>query len=199
MVKSFLTKALLVAASMSSASPSFSSDGESCGGQYWPGTLPEHSVDAIAPRELQEWLDHAPIIQGVKYSVTVKGKELWLDAVEFPGDVSALASIRAILIIGRIVKPGYDKLILADGEDGVFEISYADLHIIGCQFVWTEGKGQNPIALNRELADALRYYPDGGRVAPIFTGSLLGDTTAMLTTFNQVVYPKWLLKSVVIK
>lgn len=157
-------------------------------------------MDAVSPRQLQGWLDSQPIIQGVKYSTSLKGRDLWLDVVEYPGDVTALASIRAILIIGRVVKPEYHKLVLADGSEGIFEISYADLHSIGCQFVWSvEGNGQNPIVLNRQLADALRYYPDGGRVAPIFTGSLFGDTNKMLSTFNEVVYPKWLLKSAIIE
>ncbi|TCR95966.1 hypothetical protein [Rhizobium sp. BK418] len=178
----------------------FAADGESCGQNYWPGTLPEHAVDSVSASHLQSFLDTAPIIDGIKFQVTRKGSELWLDVVSYPGDVTALASIRTIFIIGRVVKPEYSKLVLADKTEGEFQISYRDLHAIGCQFVWgVQGRGQNPIALNRDLTDALRYYPSGQRVAPAFTGSLLGDSSIMLNTLNNVVYPQWLFKTVEIK
>ncbi|MGZ2381764.1 hypothetical protein [Rhizobium brockwellii] len=175
-------------------------DGDSCGGNYWPGTLPEHQVDSIDVSSLQSFLDKAPVFDGIKFEVTRKGGELWLDIVSYPGDLTALASIRTLFVIGRVLKPDYSKLVLADKHEGEFEISYRDLHSLGCQFVWgVEGRGQNPIALNRDLTDALRYYPAGERVAPPFTGSLLGDTNVMLTTLNQIVYPQWLLKTLEVR
>lgn len=175
-------------------------EGASCGVNYWPGTLPEHQVDSISASALQSFLDSAPVVDGIKFQVTLKGGELWLDIVSYPGDLTALASIRTLFVIGRVVKPEYSKLVLADKSEGEFEISYRDLHTIGCQFVWgVQGRGQNPIALNRDLTDALRYYPTGVRVAPPFNGSLLGDTNIMLTTLNNLVYPRWLLKTVEIK
>lgn len=175
-------------------------DGDSCGGNYWPGTLPEHKVDSISVGSLQSFLDTSPVFDGIKFRASRKGTELWLDVVSYPRDVTALASIRTIFVIGRVVKPEYSALVLADKADGEFEISYRDLHAIGCQFVWgVEGRGQNPIALNRDLTDALRYYPKGARVAPPFNGSLLGDTNIMLSTLNEIVYPRWLLRTVEIK
>lgn len=175
-------------------------DGASCGVNYWPGTLPEHQVDSISASGLQSFLDSAPVVDGIKFQVTRKGSELWLDIVSYPGDLTALASIRTLFVIGRVVRPEYSKLVLADKNEGEFEISYRDLHTIGCQFVWgAEGRGQNPIALNRDLTEALHYYPSGQRVAPEFTGSLLGDTGVMLNTLNNVVYPRWLFKTVEIR
>lgn len=175
-------------------------EGESCGASYWPGTLPEHQVDTVSASELKSYLDSAPIIDGIKFDVSYHGGEIWLDIVRYPGDVTMLASIRSLLVIGRVVRPEYEKLVLADDGKGVFEISYQSLHSIGCQFVWgVEGKGQNPIALNRELADALRFYGTGERVALPFNGSLMGDTNKMLSTFNEVIYPQWVLKTVAIE
>jgi hypothetical protein len=173
---------------------------ETCQSEYWPGTLPEHEVDSVDVSELQRFLDTSPAIEGIEFETSLHGDgEVWLDIVRFPGEVTVLASLRTVLIVGRVVKPQYKKLVLADNGEGVFEVPYADLHRIGCQFVWSEGKGQNPIALMRDLADKLGSYPNGARVAPPFNGSLLGDTTTMLTTMNQIVYPKWVLKTVEIK
>lgn len=174
-------------------------EGGSCGANYWPGTLPEHEVDTVSAAELKAYLDSTPIIDGIEFDVSYRGGEIWLDIVRYPGDVTMLASIRSMFVIGRVVRPEYEKLVLANDGKGLFEISYKSLHAIGCQFVWgIEGKGQNPIALNRELADALRFYGTGERVASPFNGSLMGDTSKMLSTFNDVIYPQWVLKTVTI-
>lgn len=171
----------------------------SCGEKYWPGTGPEHAVDQVSVSGIQDFLDTSPAVDGIKFAVTVKGKEVWLDIVQYPPQVSVIASLRSLLVLGRVVKPGYDKLVLADGDKGLFQVSYQDIHAIGCQFVWGTEGGQNPIHLLRELADSLTYYADGSRVAPPFTGSLMGDTSAMLGTMNKIVYPEWLLKTVTIQ
>ncbi|RVO43472.1 hypothetical protein CN093_03965 [Sinorhizobium meliloti] len=178
----------------------FAAQPQSCGSEYWPGTLPEHQVDSVEVADIQQFLDTSPVFDGIEFAATVRNDELWLDIVRYPGDVTMLASIRTLLVIGRVVKPQYKKVVLADNGTGLFEISYNDLHAIGCQFVWgVQGKGQNPVALNRDLADRLRFYPDGGRVAPPYNGSLMGDTNAMLTTMNKIVYPQWMMKTVKIK
>lgn len=167
---------------------------ESCAADYWPGTLPEHAVDSVSIGDLQEFLDTAPVFDGISFSVTTVGDELWLDILKYPGQVTALASIRTILVIGRVVRPDYSKLVLSNAGKGIFEIPYGALHRIGCQFVWSvQGAGQNPIALNRDLVDAMRVYGTGQRIAPPYDGSLLGDTGKMLNTLSEVVYPRWLL------
>lgn len=171
----------------------------SCGEKYWPGTGPEHAVDQVSVSGIQSFLDTSPAVDGIKFDVTIKGKEVWLDIVQYPPQVSVIASLRSLLVLGRVVKPGYDKLVLADGDKGLFQVNYQDIHAIGCQFVWGSEGGQNPIHLLRELADSLTYYADGSRVAPPFTGSLMGDTSAMLGTMNKIVYPEWLLKTVTIQ
>lgn len=169
----------------------------SCGEKYWPGTGPEHAVDQVSASGIQKFLDTSPAVEGIKFGVSIKGKEVWIDVVQYPPEVSVIASLRSLMVLGRVVKPGYDKLVLADGDKGLFQVGYPDIHEIGCQFVWgADKKGQNPIALLRQLADKLTYYETGARVAPPFNGSLMGDTNAMLTTMNKIVYPEWLLKSV---
>lgn len=172
----------------------------SCGDHYWAGTGPEHEIDQIPVSGIQRFLDASPAVDGIKFDVSIKGKEVWLDIVQYPPEVSVIASLRSLMVLGRVVKPGYDKLVLADGDKGLFQVAYPDIHAMGCQFVWgADKKGQNPIALLRDLADKLTYYETGARVAPTFNGSLLGDTNAMLATMNKIVYPEWLLKSVKIQ
>ncbi|MFF2320221.1 hypothetical protein ACFVTJ_04125 [Agrobacterium sp. NPDC058088] len=187
-----------VLAGFLSVAPAMAAD-NSCGEKYWQGTGPEHTIDQIPVSGLQRFLDTSPAIDGIKFHVSMKGKEVWLDIVQYPPEVSVIASLRSLLVIGRVVQPGYDKLVLADGDKGLFQVSYQDIHAIGCQFVWGAEGGQNPIHLLRELADSLTYYADGSRVAPPFTGSLMGDTSAMLGTMNKIVYPEWLLKTVTIQ
>lgn len=187
--------ALLIATAFINASQALAGS-ETCRGHYWPGTLTEHEVDSVSVSNLQRFLDTAPVFDGITFSVTTQGDELWLDVVKYPGDVSALASVRTILVIGRVVQPDYAKLVLADTGRGIFEIPYEALHKIGCQFVWgIQGAGQNPIALNRDLIDNMRDYATNERVAPPFNGSLLGDTSKMVNAFNDVVYPRWLLSN----
>ncbi|PYB77012.1 hypothetical protein [Rhizobium wuzhouense] len=185
--------ALWLALALISAGPATAGP-ESCAGDYWPGTLPEHAVDSVSLDDLQDFLDTAPVFDGISFSVTAVGDELWLDILKYPGKVTALASIRTILVIGRVVRPDYTKLVLTDAGKGIFEIPYGALHRIGCQFVWgVQGAGQNPNALNRDLVDAMRFYGTGQRIAPPYDGLLLGDTGKMLNTLNDVVYPRWLL------
>ncbi|WP_081159925.1 hypothetical protein [Ensifer aridi] len=197
MVSSALRVVLIL---LTTAVRAFAAQSQSCGSEFWPGTLPEHEVDSVEVADIQQFLDTAPAVDGIEFAAALKGDELWLDVVRYPGDLTIAASIRTLFVIGRVVKPQYKKLVLADNGTGLFEVSYAHLHTIGCQFVWgVEGKGQNPIVLIRDLVDKLRSYPDGDRVAPPYNGSLMGDTNAMLTTMNQIVYPRWVMKTVEIK
>jgi hypothetical protein len=190
-----IVSALLFAMAFANSSQTLAGS-ESCAGNYWPGTTPEHEVDSVSVRDLQRFLDTAPVFDGITFSATMNSDELWLDVVRYPGNVTALASIRTILVVGRVVQPEYSKLVLADAGGGVFEISYEAIHKIGCQFVWgSQGAGQNPIALNRDLIDNMRVYGTNERVAPPFNGSLLGDTGKMVNAFNEVVYPRWLLSN----
>ena len=180
-----------------SASSSFANE---CGSNYWPGTLPEHEPNSVAVSELGEYLTTFPSAEGIVFEVTSKPGELWIDVVEYPGEVSLIAASRILFIIGRIADGEFGSLVLADAEEGLFRISESDIRAIGCQFVWgVEGYGQNPIALLRQFADALTHYNTGRRVALPFNGSLLGDTNKALAMLNETVSPQWILRTVEIK
>lgn len=171
-----------------------------CGSNYWPGTLPEHEPNSVAVSELGEFFLTFPAAEGIKFDVEVKPGELWIDVLEYPGDVTVAAASRILFIIGRIADGEFGSLVLADADEGLFRISETDIRAIGCQFVWgVEGRGQNPIALIRQFADALRYYDTGRRVALSFNGSLLGDTNKAVAVLNEAVNPQWVLRTVEIK
>ncbi|WP_085033618.1 hypothetical protein [Ensifer aridi] len=139
MVSSALRVALILLATTVAAS----AQPQSCGSEFWPGTLPEHEVDSVEVADIQEFLDTAPAVDGIEFAAALKGDELWLDVVRYPGDLTIVASIRTLFVIGRVVKTQYKKLVLADNGTGLFEVSYADLHAIGCQFFWgSKGKGR---------------------------------------------------------
>lgn len=169
---------------------------ETCDGQYWPGSLPEHEVDSVPRETLEQFLKHLPAADGIGFQVLNNANEIQLDIVSYPGNVSVAASTRVLFIVGRVTKPGYRNLVLADNGRPLFKISYESIHRIGCQFIWGEQGGQNPIALMREFIDNLRYYDGDARVAPIFPGSLFGDTNLAIGTLNGVVTPKWVMGTV---
>jgi len=172
----------------------------SCGDKYFAGTLPEHEVGSVELSELANFLDTFPTADGIKFDVDIRPNELWIDVLEYPGDVTMAAASRILFIIGRIADGEFGELVLADNGEGLYKISEESIRAIGCQFVWgVEGRGQNPIALIRDFADNLEYYDSGQRVAARFTGSLLGDTTAAMDVLNKYVNRNWVLRTVVIK
>ncbi len=172
----------------------------SCGDNYFASSQDGQQIDSVEVDDLQAHLDTSSDTEGMKFAVSLKGDELWLDLVKTPSDISALVAVRTIFIIGRIVKPAYAKLVLSDEGKGLFQISYQNIHAIGCQFVWGgQSTGQNPTALMRQMVDSLEIYPSGDRLAPPFNGSLLGDTSLSLKTMTERVYPEWLFKHVEIE
>lgn len=171
-----------------------------CGSNYWPGTLPEHEPNSVSVSELSSFLATFPTAEGIKFKVEIKPGELWIDILEYPGEVTVAAAPRVLFIIGRITDGEFGSLVLADAGEGLFRISEDDIRAIGCQFVWgVEGRGQNPIALLREFSDALTYYDTGRRVALPFNGSILGDTNKAMAALNEAVTPQWVLRTVEIK
>ena len=171
-----------------------------CGDKYFAGTLPEHEVGSVKLPGLADFLDTFPTADGIKFDVDIRPDELWIDVLEYPGDVTVAAASRILFIIGRITNGEFGKLVLADNGEGLYQITEENIRAIGCQFVWgVEGRGQNPIALIRDFADNLEYYDSGQRIAARFTGSLLGDTTAAMDVLNNHVNRNWVLRSVLIK
>lgn len=171
-----------------------------CGSNYWAGTLPEHEPNSVPLSDLGDFLNTFPTAEGIKFEVDVRPGELWIDILEYPGEVSVAAASRILFIVGRLADGEFGSLVLADAGDGLFKISESDIRDIGCQFVWgARGRGQNPIALIRQFADALEHYDTGRHVAPRFTGSLMGDTNRAMNVLNEAVTPQWVLRTVKIK
>lgn len=146
---------------------------------------------------MSDFLATFPTAEGIKFGIEVKPDELWIDVLEYPGEVTVAAASRILFIIGRIADGEFGSLVLADANEGLFRISEDDIRAIGCQFVWgDEGRGQNPIALLRDFADVLTYYDTERRVALPFNGSLLGDTSKAMAVLNEAVNPQWVLRTV---
>lgn len=171
-----------------------------CGTPYFAGTLPEHEVGSVPLSNLGAFLDSFPTAEAIKFEIDIRTDELWIDVLEYPSSVTIAAASRILFIIGRIVDGEFGTLVLADDGEGIYQISESDIRAIGCQFVWgVEGRGQNPIALVRQLADNLEYYGTGQRVARRFNGSPLGDTMAALDVLNNFINPNWVMRTVQIK
>ena len=146
---------------------------------------------------MSNFLATFPTAEGIKFEIEGKPGELWVDVLEYPGEVTVAAASRILFIIGRITDGEFGPLVLVYAGEGLFQISENDIRAIGCQFVWgVEGRGQNPIALLREFADALTYYDTERRVALPFYGSLFGDTNKALAVLNEAINPQWVLRKV---
>ncbi|WP_209833802.1 hypothetical protein [Ruegeria sp. HKCCE3926] len=193
-------KAFLSVSALATMFFSSSALAHQCGSNYWPGTLPEHEPNSVAVSDLDVFLATFPAAEGIKFKVEAKPGELWIDVLEYPSGVTVAAASRMLFIIGRIADGEFGSLVLADTNEGMFQISENEIRAIGCQFVWgVEGRGENPIALIRQFADGLTYYDSGRRVAAPFNGSLLGDTSKAMAVLNEAVNPQWVLRTVEIK
>ncbi len=166
-----------------------------CDASYKSGTLAEHRPGYVAVDDLQEFMDENDIAGGITYSFEEKDDELWIDIEEVSSETSGVVVARNLFVFGRVLDKDYRKFILSDEGAGVFSISGPKLQSIGCQFVWKEDRGENPIVLLRALADNLTYHDSGSRVAPPFNGSLLGDTKAAMDTLSGNMVPQWVLSA----
>jgi len=134
--------------------------------------------------------------QGIQFTSEMRGSELWLDIVEFPGTTTAAGAPRVVMQIGRLVKDDFETLVLSEDGEGLFAISEDNLRNIGCQFIWGREGGQNPIALIRELYKQMEYYETRLPLSTRWNGSLLGDTTLAMTLNNDLVLPKWVVSAI---
>ncbi|WP_445012007.1 hypothetical protein [Vreelandella stevensii] len=156
---------------------------------------PEKLPFSVSVSEIQQRINLDPSADGIIMSIDYDGNALNVDIKKIPGDTSIAAVLRVVMMIGRLVEQDYDEMHFVDDEDVIFIIEGSEIKEIGRQFVWGEqGKGQNPIHLTRLFADSLRT-PDGNRVSPPMTGSLLGDTRNAMETINQRFHPEWTLRS----
>lgn len=149
--------------------------------------------------QIEERLNNDPSSEGIHLDIEENGRELWVDIESVPGETSAAAVLRVIFMLGRLAEANYETLIFSDQGEKIFSIDGQAIRDIGRQFVWgEEGKGQNPIVLVRRFVDQLRAK-SGGRAAPEFTGSLLGDTQKTMEFINKRFHRKWTFKTIEIK
>ncbi|MDZ7759474.1 MAG: hypothetical protein U5L00_04360 [Desulfovermiculus sp.] len=145
--------------------------------------------------KIQKRINNDPSADGIVLSASTINRVLCIDIKEIPGETSAAAVLRVVMMIGRLAEDTYTEMCFADEGVDVFIIDGEKIREIGVQFVWgEEGEGQNPIHLIRLFADALRT-PDGQRVSPPMTGSLLGDTQKALETINKRFHPEWTMRT----
>ena len=145
---------------------------------------------------IEERINRDESADGIRLSISTSGKIMRVDIKEIPGRTSIAAVIRVIMMIGRLAESDYTEMRFSDEGTDIFVIDGKKIREIGNQFVWgEEGKGQNPIHLMRLFVDALRT-PDGMRVAPPMTGSLLGDTNIAITTINKRFHPEWTMRTI---
>jgi hypothetical protein len=151
---------------------------------------------SVSSRRIGKHLTASEYSDGIVFSSKRRGKEVWLDIEKFPGDTSAIAGTRAIMMAGRLMDEGFERLVLEDDGKPVFSISEPDLRAVGCQFIWAREGGQNPIALMRELYRTMVWYEDGRPLSTLWNGSLLGDTNLAVQLSTQVLMPEWAMSAV---
>lgn len=156
-------------------------------------TDPAKSPLSVSLDQIEKRINNDPAADGILLSIRAKSRVLRLDLVAIPGKTSMAAATRVVFMTARLAKPDYDEMRFVDEGKDLFVIDGNVIRDIGRQFVWGEqDKGQNPIYLMRVFVDALRY-PDGSRVAPPFTGSLLGDTSLATRTITDVFNAQWVM------
>lgn len=164
-----------------------------CSRGQFSGPWPEHRIAHYPIDDFRATFNGSDHFGGLDITLTEVGDTIEMDAIAVPGDASAVVAVRAIFILGRALETEAETLVLTQDGTAVFSFAMADIHAIGCRFVWgVDVTSENPIALMRELADSARYAQTGRRAAPAFNGSLLGDTNRALTFINEGLYPAWL-------
>jgi hypothetical protein len=151
---------------------------------------------SVPAGNIGEHLNASVWSEGVMFQSDLKGRDLWLDITHFPGTPTAAKAPAAIIQVGRLADDGFDRLVLAQGDQGLFVIERGALRDIGCQFIWGREGGQNPIALMRDLYRQMSLYDSGMPLGRGFTGSLLGDTSLALRINNEVLLPAWVAADV---
>lgn len=163
--------------------------------QLFDSKDPNKKPLSVPISQLENRINNDPSADGIILSITKKEDGLRLDLISIPGSTSVAAVTRVVFMIGRLAEPDYAEMLFVDGDVDLYMIDGEKIREIGREFVWgEEGKGQNPIHLIRLFTDNLRT-PDGKRVAPPFTGSLLGDTSKAITTMNNDFNKNWVIKT----
>lgn len=156
---------------------------------------PAKSPQTVPLSQIEARINGDAAADGIVLSIKATDHVLRLDIKAMPGKTSVAAATRVVFMTARLAKPDYTEMRFSDEGQDLFVIDGPTIRDIGRQFIWgEEGKGQNPIHLIRLFVDALRY-PDGSRVAPVYPGSLFGDTSVSTQTMVNVFNPQWVLKT----
>jgi hypothetical protein len=142
---------------------------------------------------IQDHLNGLPTSEGVIFDVELKQRELWVDVVYVPDQATAISGLRAMMQMGRLVQGDFDRVVFSDDIKGVYQIPEPILREIGCQFIWGQEGGQNPIYLIRFFFENLEFYPNGEKAVNGFTGHLLGDTSRAMDYHTAGFVPAWML------
>ena len=169
---------------------------DACPGQVFSGTNDQTEPSSVSVAGIPDFVESASWSDGIRIRASEQGGDVLLDVVAYPGTTSVAAATRVVWLIGRIMDTNAKKVVFVDEKKELFSIDAVTLKNIGCRFVVGEKAGENPIALMREFYDAVVYSGTGKRIAPTFTGSLLGDTSAAMMANNEVFVPGWVMSAV---
>jgi hypothetical protein len=145
---------------------------------------------------ISDFVKAAAWSDGIRLTAEEHGDDVLLDVVEFPGTTSVAATSRVVWLIGRVMETDASRVVFVDEGKQLFAIDALVLKDLGCRFVVGEEAGENPIALMREFYDGVVDAGSGKRIAPVYTGSLLGDTNAAMVANNDVFVPAWVTSAV---
>lgn len=151
---------------------------------------------SVPASEIDDHLNGSMDLEGIEIAVDLDDDDLRLDVLSYPGDVTAVAALRVVFMIGRLTDESYDRLVLIDEGEPLFYISEADLRSVGCRFIWRRQGGENPIALMRDFYSDLHFFDTDLPVVRGLSGSLLGDTQRVLQANNEVVLPAWIVSAI---
>ncbi|MBF9060723.1 hypothetical protein HKCCSP123_16200 [Rhodobacterales bacterium HKCCSP123] len=151
---------------------------------------------SIEAANTDDHLNGSNDLEGIIIAADLEGRDLQLDVLHYPGDVTAAAALRVIFMIGRLSDESYDRLVLIDEGERLFYIAEPDLRSVGCRFIWRRQAGENPIALMRDFYSNLYFVETDQAVVRGLNGSLLGDTQRVLQANNEVVLPAWILSAI---
>ncbi|MFG6572468.1 hypothetical protein ACGYLO_12745 [Sulfitobacter sp. 1A13353] len=151
---------------------------------------------SVPAKKIGKHLTVSEYSDDVVFSSRRRGKDVWLDIEDFPATSPAIAATRALMMAGRLMDENFERLVLEDDGNPIFAINEPELREIGCQFIWAREGGQNPLALMRELYQAMVWYEGGRPLSDQWNGSLLGDTGLAAKLSTEVLMPEWAMSAV---
>lgn len=154
---------------------------------------PKLAPQSVSIGDIQNYMNTIETSEGVIFDIEQRQAEIWIDIVFVPDDATMVSGLRAVMQMGRILAGDFDRIVLSDEGTGVYQLPEAKFREIGCQFVWGEEGGQNPIYLIRLFFQNLEIHPTGTKAVSGFTGHLLGDTTRAMDYHNQQFARSWIL------